>query len=274
MNSPGGAGDAGSVTASSPEVGTEDTPGVEHFRRVLSWSGPSGWRCSRPRLVPRGTVAPAMSDAGFSLVELMVALLVMGILLAVAVPTFLGTTGAADDRSAQSNLGTALIDAKAQYQSAGQTFDVNGASNARQLAPVLNASQLQLTFKAGDLGPTTNQGSSGSASDVSVSVSTDGVGVVLAAFSVPGNCFYLVDNTGTLSPSAAASRPYVGAAPVTTTTRVVSGTLGLPTARGASYVTVSGDPDKGDCNAFSPMATGAGISARYQRAGFPPSTGA
>ena len=37
-------------------------------------------------------------DAGFTLIELMVVLLILAILLAIAIPTFLGVTGGANDR--------------------------------------------------------------------------------------------------------------------------------------------------------------------------------
>ena len=47
-------------------------------------------------------------DAGFTLIELMVVLLILAILLAIAIPTFLGVTKSANDRAAQSNLNTAL----------------------------------------------------------------------------------------------------------------------------------------------------------------------
>ncbi|MDA8366837.1 MAG: prepilin-type N-terminal cleavage/methylation domain-containing protein, partial [Actinomycetota bacterium] len=37
------------------------------------------------------------ADAGFTLIELMVVLLILAILLAIAIPTFLGVTGSAND---------------------------------------------------------------------------------------------------------------------------------------------------------------------------------
>src|ERR1700733_16338401 len=61
-------------------------------------------------------------DAGFTLIELMVVLLILAILLAIAIPTFLGVTKSANNRAAQSNLNTALLNAKAIYQSQGQTY--------------------------------------------------------------------------------------------------------------------------------------------------------
>ncbi len=56
--------------------------------------------------------AEGSAESGFTLIELMVVLLILAILLAIAIPTFLGVTGGANDRSAQSNLNTALTKAK------------------------------------------------------------------------------------------------------------------------------------------------------------------
>src|ERR1700730_13554670 len=61
------------------------------------------------------------ADAGFTLIELMVVLLIIAILLAVAIPTFLGVSGSANDRAAPSNLSNSLIEVKALYQN-NQTY--------------------------------------------------------------------------------------------------------------------------------------------------------
>jgi type II secretory pathway pseudopilin PulG len=216
------------------------------------------------------------------MVELMVVLLVIGILLAIAVPTFLGTTNAADDRSAQSNLSTALTDARTQFESANQSYFIGGVQDAAGFVNVLTAAQLSLTFLAGSAGtavyqggsagPGVNQGSSGSLSVVSVSVSSDGNGLVLGAYSLPGNCFYVVDNAGPLSSVAQGVAPYTGTTPITTTaTPVPTGThsIALPTATGTNYVEVKGDQTKSDCNAYSPEAAGPSTTVQYLRAGFP-----
>jgi type IV pilus assembly protein PilA len=52
---------------------------------------------------------------GFTLIELMVVVLIIAILIAIAIPTFLGLRSRAQDRSAQSDLRNALTAAKAYY---------------------------------------------------------------------------------------------------------------------------------------------------------------
>src|SRR6476620_1217370 len=54
-------------------------------------------------------------DEGFTLIELMVVVLIIAILLAIAIPTFLGARNRANDRAAQSSLRNALTAAKTIY---------------------------------------------------------------------------------------------------------------------------------------------------------------
>jgi type IV pilus assembly protein PilA len=237
---------------------------------VIPWSGPTGWRTTPPVLLARRFGGAGDTDAAFSMVELMVVLLVLGVLLAIAVPTFLGTQNAADDRSAQSNLNTTLTDAKTQFENNGQTYFINGVQDSAGFATSLTAAQLGLGFKAGSTGTAISQGSSGVLSSISVSVSADGNGLVLAAYSVPGNCFYVVDNAQALSGSTASVAPYAGTTAVTNTWTVAPvGTIGLPTAAGTSYIEVKGDTTKTDCNAYSPTTSGSPAAIKSQTAGFP-----
>ena len=138
---------------------------------------PVPYRCARP--------GPASSDdAGFTLVELMVVLLILAILLAIAIPTFLGVTGNANDRAAQSNLNTALVTAKGAATRNGQSY--TGLSTAS-----LSSSEPTLSFLTG---ATSVQG------QISVFMDTNGNGVILASPSKNANgCWYIVDNLTSIS---------------------------------------------------------------------------
>jgi type IV pilus assembly protein PilA len=58
---------------------------------------------------------PRRDERGFSLPELMVVVLVIAILIAIVLPTFISARARADNRAAQTSLRHALIAAKAMY---------------------------------------------------------------------------------------------------------------------------------------------------------------
>jgi prepilin-type N-terminal cleavage/methylation domain-containing protein len=123
------------------------------------------------------------AEAGFTLIELMVVLLIIAILLAIAIPTFLGVTSSANDRAAQSNLTNGLTEAAAQYQGAGQTY--SGVSAA------LSSSAPEYTWNASATACTTSTPNCISVFPVDLASATDQQGVILASMSKTGTCWWV-----------------------------------------------------------------------------------
>jgi type IV pilus assembly protein PilA len=75
-------------------------------------------------------------EDGFTLIELMVVVLIIAILIAIAIPTFLGLRRRAQDRSAQSDLKNGHTAAKAFYTD-GDTFTGFDAADGESIEPAL-----------------------------------------------------------------------------------------------------------------------------------------
>ncbi len=149
----------------------------------------------------RSAAGETGEDAGFTLIELMVVLLILAILLAIAIPTFLGVTKSANDRAAQSNLNTALLNAKAQYQQNSQAYPP-----LITLTAGLQSAEPSLTFQAA---------ASSDQNHISVFATADFAALVMTDYSQQThNCWIVVDTpstTAAVAPFAAAQGPVVAA---------------------------------------------------------------
>lgn len=129
-----------------------------------------------------GTRRPSQRDErGFTLVELMVVVLIMAILLAIAVPTYLGARTNAENRATQASLTNALGTAQS-YWNSHQSY--SGLSNAGMAAREPN-----LNFASPSSGGNT----------IAFSVGSQGYSVSLAAMSSSGTCWYIADVEDTSS---------------------------------------------------------------------------
>jgi len=192
-----------------------------------------------------------------------VVLLILAILLAVAIPTFLAVTKSANDRSAQSNLNTALVNAQLAYEQQGQSYTDSSVTNSTQFAAAMQIAVPSLTFET--IG-------SASQADISVWVSTDGNGIVLAALSEStNNCWYIIENPE--APRRPPQMPPWGTAVISTNgvTRFGSANpIVFSAQQGTIYAEVKGSKAIW-CRAKAPISLGGVTTGGYQwsTSGFP-----
>ena len=118
--------------------------------------------------------ARSREEGGFTLVELMVVVLVIGVLLAIAIPTFMGARKRSQNSAAQSSLRTGLVAAQVVYTDNESFSDAKAAT---------------LKKEEGSVDFVNSPTRSNEAGKVSVHARTTWGG---AARSDSGECFYIL----------------------------------------------------------------------------------
>jgi type IV pilus assembly protein PilA len=144
--------------------------------------------------------SPGSDDSGFTLIELMVVVLIIAVLIAIAIPTFLGAQNRARDRAAQSDLRNALT--ALRTVSIEQDGKFRSAPGVVLVAADLQAVEPSLTFTDTPPLPTgTDVGvlvtDSGDTMEM-LRTSAGGTRFALLALS-DGRSFYCKNPTATLS---------------------------------------------------------------------------
>lgn len=145
----------------------------------------------------------AREEEGFTLIELMVVVLIIAILIAIAIPTFLGARSRAQDKNAQSSVRNGITAAKTVFTDSQDYADATIAA--------LTDVEPALTFQANDAASTAPSEVSILVSDVNAAVAGNDR-ILMVAIADSGNCWAARDTqSGDPATTATEYTEYSGA---------------------------------------------------------------